>query len=96
MRYQGLSDTGQTSAQRRAGKSEQGGLTKDHSVNVTFGRADRHAQANLPLTLTDRIGDQRVQATPHPGETIKEDYLLPLGMSVNQLSPRLSASERPG
>lgn len=26
---------------------------------------------------------------PHPGETIKEDYLVPLGMSVNQLAKRL-------
>jgi addiction module HigA family antidote len=26
---------------------------------------------------------------PHPGETIKEDYLLPLGMSVNQLAKAL-------
>jgi addiction module HigA family antidote len=23
---------------------------------------------------------------PHPGETIKEDYLVPLGMSVNRLA----------
>lgn len=26
---------------------------------------------------------------PHPGETIKEDYLMPLGMSVNQLAKAL-------
>ena len=26
---------------------------------------------------------------PHRGETIKEDYLVPLGMSVNQLSKAL-------
>jgi addiction module HigA family antidote len=26
---------------------------------------------------------------PHPGETIKEDYLVPLGMSVNRLSEAL-------
>jgi addiction module HigA family antidote len=26
---------------------------------------------------------------PHPGETIKEDYLLPLGMSVNALAKQL-------
>jgi plasmid maintenance system antidote protein VapI len=26
---------------------------------------------------------------PHPGETIKEDYLLPLGMSVNRLAEAL-------
>jgi addiction module HigA family antidote len=26
---------------------------------------------------------------PHPGETIKEDYLVPLGMSVNQLATAL-------
>lgn len=26
---------------------------------------------------------------PHPGETIKEDYLEPLGMSVNQLAKAL-------
>ena len=26
---------------------------------------------------------------PHPGETIREDYLVPLGMSVNQLSKAL-------
>ena len=26
---------------------------------------------------------------PHPGETTKEDYLLPLGMSVNQLAKAL-------
>jgi len=23
---------------------------------------------------------------PHPGETIREDYLKPLGMSINQLA----------
>ncbi|MGA2592192.1 MAG: HigA family addiction module antitoxin [Bryobacteraceae bacterium] len=27
--------------------------------------------------------------TPHPGETIKEDYLLPLGMSVSRLAAAL-------
>lgn len=26
---------------------------------------------------------------PHPGETIKEDYLVPLGMSVNRLAGAL-------
>jgi len=26
---------------------------------------------------------------PHPGETIREDYLLPLGMSVNRLAGAL-------
>jgi antitoxin HigA-1 len=26
---------------------------------------------------------------PHPGETIKEDYLVPLGISVNQLAKAL-------
>ena len=26
---------------------------------------------------------------PHPGETIKEDYLVPWGMSVNQLAKAL-------
>jgi addiction module HigA family antidote len=26
---------------------------------------------------------------PHPGETVKEDYLVPLGMSVNQLAKAL-------
>jgi addiction module HigA family antidote len=26
---------------------------------------------------------------PHPGETIKEDYLIPLGMSVNRLAGAL-------
>jgi len=26
---------------------------------------------------------------PHPGETIREDYLAPLGMSVNQLARAL-------
>ena len=26
---------------------------------------------------------------PHPGETIKEDYLVPLGMSVSQLAKAL-------
>ncbi len=26
---------------------------------------------------------------PHPGETIQEDYLEPLGMSVNQLAKAL-------
>jgi addiction module HigA family antidote len=29
---------------------------------------------------------------PHPGETIKEDYLVPLGMSVNALSKALGIS----
>jgi addiction module HigA family antidote len=27
---------------------------------------------------------------PHPGETIREDYLIPLGMSVNALAKKLS------
>ncbi len=26
---------------------------------------------------------------PHPGETIREDYLLPIGMSVNALAKQL-------
>ena len=26
---------------------------------------------------------------PHPGETIKEDYLVPLGMSVNEVAKAL-------
>jgi addiction module HigA family antidote len=26
---------------------------------------------------------------PHPGETLKEDYLMPLGLSVNQLARAL-------
>src|SRR5262252_9225846 len=26
---------------------------------------------------------------PHPGETLKEDYLVPLGMSVNALAKQL-------
>ena len=26
---------------------------------------------------------------PHPGETIKEDYIMPLGMSVNRLAEAL-------
>jgi antitoxin HigA-1 len=26
---------------------------------------------------------------PHPGDTIKEDYLVPLGISVNQLAKAL-------
>lgn len=30
---------------------------------------------------------------PHPGETIKEDYLVPLGMSVKQLSKALGPGE---
>jgi plasmid maintenance system antidote protein VapI len=25
---------------------------------------------------------------PHPGETIEEDYLIPIGMSVNELAKR--------
>jgi plasmid maintenance system antidote protein VapI len=32
---------------------------------------------------------------PHPGETIKEDYIVPPGMSVNRLAAP-SVSERPG
>lgn len=31
----------------------------------------------------------RKMTPPHPGETIKEDYLAPLGMSVNQLAKEL-------
>jgi hypothetical protein len=30
-----------------------------------------------------------MKCIPHPGETIKEDYLVPLGMSVNQLAKAL-------
>jgi antitoxin HigA-1 len=30
-----------------------------------------------------------VISPPHPGETIKEDYLVPLGMSVNRLAKAL-------
>lgn len=29
---------------------------------------------------------------PHPGETLKEDYLVPLGMSVNQLAKALGVT----
>jgi len=29
---------------------------------------------------------------PHPGETIREDYLLPLGMSANALAKGLGVS----
>jgi len=29
---------------------------------------------------------------PHPGKTIKEDYLIPLGMSVNRLAGVLGVS----
>jgi antitoxin HigA-1 len=31
----------------------------------------------------------RLIPIPHPGETIKEDYLVPLGMSVNALAKEL-------
>jgi addiction module HigA family antidote len=27
---------------------------------------------------------------PHPGETLKEDYLVPLGMSINALAKQLA------
>ena len=33
--------------------------------------------------------DETMIKPPHPGETIKEDYLVPLGMSVNQLAKAL-------
>jgi len=36
---------------------------------------------------TERIGFPR--SFPHPGETILEDYLKPLGMSVNRLALEL-------
>ena len=29
---------------------------------------------------------------PHPGETIREDYLVPLGMSVNQFARKLGVT----
>ena len=29
---------------------------------------------------------------PHPGETIREDYLVPLGMTVNRLAGMLGVS----
>ena len=35
------------------------------------------------------ISDYMTMKPPHPGETIKEDYLAPLGMSVNQLAKTL-------
>ena len=31
---------------------------------------------------------------PHPGETIKEDYLVPLGMSANRLAMALGIGAR--
>ena len=30
---------------------------------------------------------------PHPGETLKEEYLIPLGMSVNALAKELGIGE---
>ncbi len=33
-----------------------------------------------------------IMKPPHPGETIKEEYLIPLGMSVNALAKALGVS----
>lgn len=33
-----------------------------------------------------------VMKPPHPGETIREEYLIPLGMSVNALAKALGVS----
>jgi len=34
----------------------------------------------------------KIIPVPHPGETIKEDYLTPLGMSVNALAKELGVT----
>jgi antitoxin HigA-1 len=46
----------------------------------------------MPTTPRSRIITRMRKITitpPHPGETIKEDYLVPLGMSVNRLAKGL-------
>ena len=40
-------------------------------------------------TTTKRQKPSNMIPPPHPGETLKEDYLVPLGMSVNQLARAL-------
>lgn len=40
-------------------------------------------------TIRKREARARRIPPPHPGETIQEDYLKPLGMSVNQLAKAL-------
>src|SRR5260370_21915419 len=47
-------------------------------------RCVRRRSDRLPLTRTNAM-----IRPPHPGETIKEDYLVPLGMSVNRLAKAL-------
>jgi addiction module HigA family antidote len=34
----------------------------------------------------------KISAPPHPGDTIREDVLVPLGMSVNQLAKHLGVT----
>ena len=38
---------------------------------------------------------RRIARPPHPGETIREDYLKPLGMSINRLAIELSSPGHP-
>jgi len=49
---------------------------------------DRQA-ANVKLWTTIKGETQMTVKPPHPGETIKEEYLIPLGMSVDALAQQL-------
>src|SRR5881628_3837571 len=56
-----------------------------NSGSASFGAAERHTTWRSPTTIRRHMAIK----PPHPGETIEEDYLIPLGMSVNQLAKAL-------
>jgi addiction module HigA family antidote len=56
-------------------------MTSTGSVSV--GKVEMHMKSKSLTTTEGRI------KPPHPGETIQEDYLEPMGISVNNLSKSL-------
>jgi addiction module HigA family antidote len=55
--------------------------------SASSGRTEGPLTLKLWTTTEGRI--EMTMKPPHPGETIKEEYLVPLGMSVNALAREL-------
>jgi addiction module HigA family antidote len=47
------------------------------------------SMSKLPITTEWRTRNEPEENRPHPGDTIREDFLKPLGMSVNKLALEL-------
>src|SRR5260370_42133045 len=54
--------------------------------SASYGATETRTTWRSPTTIRR---EHMTIKPPHPGETIKEDYLAPLGMSVNQLAKAL-------